>query len=111
MNKLELDPSLPFEQKLQAWYNHLDSFINAEDKDKSPKDFAGWADEVNKSLLEPIDALFKEQFKNNAPVRIQLLDAKPKVKKDDHMKRLKANRYNIFTYQRKVYLEQVGDLS
>ncbi|RPH75510.1 hypothetical protein EHM76_01510 [bacterium] len=111
MNKLELDPTLPFNQKLQAWYNHLDAFIGTEEKDKTPKDFAVWAEEVNQAILLPLEKLLNEQFKNDAPVKVQLLDAKPKVKKDDHLKRLKTLRYNIFTYQRKAYLEEIGDLS
>jgi hypothetical protein len=110
MNKLDVDPNLPFEAKLQAWYNHLDSFINAEDKDKSQKDYAAWAEDVNQNMLLPVESLFKAQFPSDSPVKVQLLDAKPKVKKDDHLKKLKALRYNIFTYQRKVYLESVGDL-
>lgn len=111
MNTLELDSTLPFSQKLQAWYNHLDAFIAAEEKDKSQKDYAAWAEEVNKTLLVPLEKLFVDQFKNESPVKVQMLEVKPKVKKDDHLKRLKALRYNIFTYQRKAYLEEIGDLS
>lgn len=110
MNKLDVDPTLPFEAKVQAWYNHLDAFINAEEKDKSQKDYSAWAEDVNQNLVRPLEALFQGQFGGDAPVKFQLLDAKPKVKKDDHLKRLKAARYNIFTYQRKTYLESVGDL-
>lgn len=110
MQPLVMDPSSSFDQKLKTAYDYLDAFINAEEKDKSTKDLAAWASEVNKSVLEPVNNLFKEKFGSDSPVKLQMLDANPKVKKDDHLKRLKANRYNIFTYQRKVYLENAGDL-
>lgn len=110
MNTLDVDAALPFDAKLQAWYNHLDAFINAEDKDKSQKDYSAWAGEVNQKMITPLETLFKEQFKADMPVKFQLLEVKPKVKKDDHLKKLKALRYAIFTYQRKAYLESVGDL-
>ncbi len=110
MAQLVVDPSLPFENKLKAWYDHLDAFIGAEEKDKTAKDLAVWAAETNKTILEPIAALLKEKFGSEPPVKVQLLDVNPKVKKDDHLKRLKTLRYNIFTYQRKVYLESTGDL-
>lgn len=111
MNKLEKDANLTFDQTLQNWYTQLDTFINVEDKDKSGKDFSAWAAEVNQNYLTPLAALFNEQFGGNAPVKFQLLDTNPKTKKDDHLKKLKAIRYNIFNYQRQAYLSSMGDLS
>ena len=111
MIKVDIDPTLPFTQKLKAWYDFLDAFINAEDKNKSTTDVLAWATEVNQMILVPIEALFKEKYGNQLPLKIQMLELKPKVKKDDHLKRLKANRYSIFTYQREAYLQEIGDLS
>jgi hypothetical protein len=105
-----VDPNLPWNGKLQAWYERLDAVISAEEKDKTPKDYGAWASEINQKLLLPIAALFQEKYGAEVPLKVQLLDANPKVKKDDHLKRLKANRYNIYTYQRKVYLEETGEL-
>ncbi|MDD5368325.1 MAG: hypothetical protein PHQ40_04520 [Anaerolineaceae bacterium] len=110
MNKPEIDPTLAFDQQLKAWYDYLDAFINAEEKIKTNLDLPAWVTGVNQTILEPIGALFKMKFENQLPVKIQFLDTNPKVKKDDHLKRLKANRYNIFNYQRAAYLEQMGDL-
>jgi hypothetical protein len=111
MNKPEIDPSLAFDQRLKGWYDYLDALIQAEEKIKTNPDLPAWVAEVNKTVLEPITALFKGEFGNQLPVKIQLLDQNPKVKKDDHIKRLKANRYNLFNYQREAYLQQIGDLS
>jgi hypothetical protein len=111
MDKLVADPGKSFDQNLQDFYNQLDAFINLEEKDKSGKDFSAWAAEVNTNYLQPIEALFKAKFANELPLKFQALDVNPKTKKDDHLKRLKAARYSIFTYQRKVYLDSVGDLS
>lgn len=111
MIKLEKDPNQTFDQTLQNWYNQLDAFINAEDKDKAGKDFSVWAAEVNQYCITPLDTLFKEQFGDGAPVKFQLLDTNPKTKKDDHLKKLKAMRYNIFNYQRQAYLNSMGDLA
>ena len=41
MNKPEIDPSLPFEQKLKAWYDYLDTFISTEEKNKTSTDVIG----------------------------------------------------------------------
>lgn len=111
MNKLVKDPTQTFDQTLQDWYTQLDAFINAEDKDKAGKDFSAWAAEVNQNILTPLDALFNEQFSGGSPVKFPLLDTNPKTKKDDHLKKLKAMRYNIFNYQRQAYLNSMGDLS
>ena len=111
MNKLEKDPTLTFDQTLQNWYNQLDAFINAEEKDKAGKDFSAWAAEANQNYIQPLDALFNEQFSGSTPIKFPLLDTNPKIKKDDHLKKLKAIRYNIFNYQRQAYLNSMGDLS
>jgi len=111
MDKLEKDPTLTFDQTLQTWYSQLDTFINKEDKEKAGKDFSAWAAEVNQNYLVPLDMLFKEQFSGESPVKFPLLDTNPKTKKDDHLKKLKAMRYNIFNYQRQAYLNSMGDLS
>jgi hypothetical protein len=110
MNLPTIDPTLPWPNRLQAYYDQLDAFIAAEEKDKTAKDFGAWASDVNKRMIEPIIALFIERYKDDMPIKIQTLDVNPKVKKDDHIKRLKALRYNIYTYQRKTYLEETGDL-
>lgn len=111
MNKLEKDPTLTFDENLQKWYGQLDAFINAEEKDKAGKDFSAWAADVNQNYLAPFDVFFNEQFSGGSPVKFPLLDTNPKTKKDDHLKKLKAIRYNIFNYQRQAYLSSMGDLS
>jgi len=111
MNKLEKDSTQTFDQTLQNWYSQLDAFINTEDKDKAGKDFSAWAAEVNLNYLTPLEMLFNEQFSGGSPVKFPLLDTNPKTKKDDHLKKLKAIRYNIFNYQRQAYLNSMGDLS
>ncbi len=105
-----IDPNLPWNGKLQAWYDRLDALISAEEKDKSPKDYGAWASEINQKILQPLAALFQEKYGPDSPLKIQMLETNPKVKKDDHLKRLKTLRYNIYTHQRKVFLEETGEL-
>jgi hypothetical protein len=95
--------------RFQEAYNRLDAFIIAEEKIKAGPDLAAWAGNANQSVIAPVQALLKERFGNEPPLKAENLDLKAK-KKDDHLKRLKAIRYAIYTYQRKAYLEEVGDL-
>ena len=111
MDKPQIDTALPFNQQLKAWYDYLDAFINAEEKTKTVADLPAWVAEVNSAILNPIEALFKSKYGNQLPIKVQPLETNPKVKRDDHLKRLKANRYNLFNYQRQAYLEEMGDLS
>jgi hypothetical protein len=97
-------------ERFQQAYNRLDAFITAEEKTKAAPDLAAWATNANQRVIAPLQALLQERFGNEPPVKVESLDPKAK-KKDDHLKRLKAIRYAIYTYQRKAYLEEVGDLS
>lgn len=105
-----IDPNLPWNGKLQAWYERLDAAIIAEEKDKSPKDYGAWGAEFNQKMLQPIAALLQEKYGPDSPLKIQMLDTNPKAKKDEALKRLKTLRYNIYTLQRKVFLEETGEL-
>ncbi len=107
---MEQDQGKSWNDRFQQAYNRLDTFITTEEKIKAAPDLAAWAASANESVMAPLQALLKERFGNEPPLKIENLDAKAK-KKDDHLKRLKANRYAIYTYQRKAYLEEIGDLS
>ena len=99
-----------FNKTFDDWYDQLDKFIGAEEKDKSTKDVVAWADEINKKILEPWQALFAEHAKGETKFAIDKIVTTPKTKKDEIIKKLKAFRYALYNYKREAYLSEFADL-
>lgn len=110
MIELKINPDAGFGKTFDDWYAQLDTFINDEDKDKTPKDLAVWTDEINEKILKPWKTLFAEHAKGEAKFAIDLLVATPKTKKDEIIKKLKAFRYALYNYKRETYLSDFADL-
>lgn len=110
MIELQKNPEAGFNSTFDAWYDQLDKFIAAEEKDKSPKDVTAWADEINQKFIKPWQGLFAENAKGETKFAIDTLVTTPKTKKDDIIKKLKALRYALYNFKRETYLSEFADL-
>ncbi|MGB4594550.1 MAG: hypothetical protein WBI14_01420 [Anaerolineaceae bacterium] len=104
------NPDAGFESTLNTWYDQLDKFIAAEEKDKSTADVASWAAEINQKILIPLEELFAEHAKGEKKFAIEMLVTTPKTKKDDILKKLKTLRYALYNFKRESYLNEFADL-
>lgn len=110
MIELIKNPEASFENTFDAWYDQLDKFISAEEKDKSNLDIAAWANEINQKVIMPLQELFAEHASDTKKFTIDLLVTTPKTKKDEIIKKLKALRYALYNYKRESYLSEFADL-
>lgn len=110
MIELTKTPDAVFNSTFDAWYDQLDKFIAAEEKDKSTKDLAAWAAEINEKILKPWQDLFAEHAKGESKFAIDMLVTTPKTKKDEIIKKLKALRYALYNFKRETYLSEFADL-
>jgi hypothetical protein len=108
--ELTKNPDAGFNNTFDAWYDLLDKFIAAEEKDKSTKDISTWAAEINEKILKPWQDLFAEHAKGESKFAIDMFVTTPKTKKDEIIKKLKAFRYALYNFKRESYLSEFADL-
>jgi len=110
MIELVKNPEGNFQSTFDSWYDQLDKYIGVEEKDKSAKDVAAWAAEINQKIIKPWQDLFAAEARGQQKFAIDLLVATPKTKKDEILKKLKALRYALYNFKRESYLSEFADL-
>ena len=110
MIELTKNPEAGFNNTFDAWYDQLDKFIAAEEKDKSTNDISAWAVEINQKIIKPWQDLFAENAASEQKFTIDVLVTTPKTKKDEIIKKLKALRYALYNFKRESYLSEFADL-